>query len=156
MFKRLAESQAQARKAAKMRANAQVGVFNVARADMFQLRHSADWDRHRRFDSDGVVPFGASNVRSAVNLDELCKVNVRTVGFFNRGNVPAQSVRSYLKAANRSFAQVADKIAGTGSSALSDKIGQNHFGFSVNRHPYVAIAPFFRAYVEQVHLHFLV
>lgn len=114
-----------------------------------QLRHSADWDRHRRFDSDGVVPFGASNIRPAVNLDELRKVNVRSVGFLNRGDVPAKTVCGDLKAANRPLAEVADKIAGARASTLSNKVGQNHFRFGINRHPDVAIAPFLRAFTEQ-------
>lgn len=152
MLQRLAESKTQPSEAAKVCSHAQVGAFDMACADMRQLRNSADWDGHNGFYGDGVVPLRASDVRPAVNLDELREVNVRAVGLLNRGDVPAEAVRSDLKPPYCAFAQVADKIAGRRCGTLPDKIGQHHFRLGINRHPNIVVAPFFRAFAEQVGL----
>ena len=55
MFERLAETQAQPRKPAKVRPHGQVGPLDMASADSFPLRISADayWDGRRNFGGIG-------------------------------------------------------------------------------------------------------
>lgn len=150
VFERFAESEARSREAAKMRANAQVSAFNVARADMREIRMTADWDRNGGFYADSVVPLRASDVGLSINLDELREVHVRSERFLDCRNVPAKPVRRDLIASSGSLSQIADKFTGARRDALADVIGENHFRLSINRHPDVLIAPFFRSFVKEV------
>jgi len=150
MFQRLAKAKAQARKAAKVRPHAQVGAFDVASADSFKLRMSADayWDGRCYF--RGVVPLRAFAISRSVEFEQLGEVNVRSEVFFDGRNVAAKSVRRDLESPSDPLAQILDEIVRAGTFALCNQIRQNHFCFAVDCHPDVLVAPFFRNVAVQM------
>ena len=150
MFERLAETEAQSRKAAKVRPHAQVCAFYVASADSFHLRISADayWDGRRYF--RGVVPLRPFAVSRSVEFEQLGEVNVRAEVFFDGGDVTAKPVRCDLESAGDALAQILDEIICAGTFALCDQIRQDHFCFAVDCHPDVLIAPLLRNVAVQV------
>jgi hypothetical protein len=145
MFERLAETETQSRKAAKVRSHAKIGAFDMARADSFELGVSADayWDGRRYLGR--VVPLRAFAVRRSVDFEQLGEINIGTKRFFDGGNVVSESVGRNLESADNALAQIADKIVGAGASTLGDEIGENHFRFGINRHPDVLVSPFLRS-----------
>jgi hypothetical protein len=144
VFQRLAESQAKARKAAKVCSHAEIGPLDMGSADAFQLGVSADWDWDRRDNFGGVVPFRSFGVGFAVDFQQLSEVNVCAKIFFDCVPIDAESICGHLEAANDALTQVAHKFYAVGSITFSDMVGQNHFRFGVNRHPNVLVAPLFR------------
>ncbi len=135
-----------------MRSHAQVGAFNVRRADAFNLRVSADGDWDSRGDFRGVVPLRAFSVVRSVELEQLGEVNIRSKVFFDGGNVTAETIGRELESACDSLAQISNEVVGTRTFALRNKVRENHFRFAVNRHPNVLVAPFRRSIAVQVGL----
>lgn len=67
MFVRLAETEAQARKATQLRSDAEIGAFDLRCAYPFNLGVSADWDRH-----DGL--YGRSGLQLRPHAPSLSAV----------------------------------------------------------------------------------
>jgi hypothetical protein len=145
MFERLAETETQSRKAAKVCPHAQIGAFDMASADSFGLRVSADADWDGRSYFRGVVPLRAFTVRRSVELEQLREVNVGSKRFFDGGNVTAESVCRDLESADNALAQILDEVVRAGTFTLCDQIGQDHFCFAVDCHPNVLVSPFLRS-----------
>lgn len=142
MFERFAEAKAQARKAAQMRSDAEIGPLHMRCADVFELGIAADWDWDRRDNLGGVVPLRPFGVRLPVELQELGEVNIGSEVFFDGSAVDVQPICRDLKAADNALTEVADERQAINRIALSDKIGQDELRFGVNGHPDVLIAPF--------------
>src|SRR5882724_6217231 len=100
----------QASKSPELTSQGQIAGLDVAGADITRVRPSVldDWDRSGN-PACGPVPFGASNIMAAVNLDELRVVYPPREMFFHRRHVPAQPVCRELKSTFNSFAQVLDE-----------------------------------------------
>lgn len=152
MFQRLTETETQPRKAAKVRPHAEVRSFDMASADSFHLRVSADadWDGRRYFRR--VVPLRAFAVPRAVEFEQLREVNVRAEVFFDGRNVAAKPVRRDLESSGDALAQILNEVIRTSTFALCDQIREDHFCFAVDCHPDVLVAPLFRNVAVQVGL----
>jgi hypothetical protein len=150
MFERLTESETQPRKTPQMRPHAQVRPLDVARADSFDLRVSADayWDGRRHF--RGVVPLRAFTVSRSVELEQLGEVDVRSEVFLDGRDVAAKPIRRDLESSRDALAQILDELIGADTFALCDQIRQDHFCFAVNCHPDVLVAPLFRTVAVQM------
>src|ERR1700682_1671095 len=144
VVQRFAEAQRKTRKAPEVCPNAQVGPFNVTGRDITRIRVSADWDRDCGFYVRGAVPVRGFSVRRAIEFEKLGKVNVSPKVIFDGGNIASQSVSRDLKPSNNPLAQIADKIISTHGVTFRSQVGQNEFGFTVDRHPDVGIAPLAR------------
>jgi len=127
MVKALAESQAQPSEAAKVCPHAQVGAFNVRRADAFNLRVSADGDWDGRGNFRGVVPLRAFSVARSVELEQLGEVNIRSKVFFDGGNVTAETIGRELESACDSLAQISNEVVGTRTFALATRYERTIF-----------------------------
>jgi hypothetical protein len=145
-----AESETQARKAAKMCPHAQVGAFDVRRADAGFVRFAAhnDWNGCRDFRR--LIPIWPFTVTASVQLDQLSEINVRSKIFFDGGNVTAEAIRRKLESARDALAQVSDEVISGHRFTLGNEVGQNHFCFGVNRHPDVLVSPLHRRAGKQV------
>lgn len=144
MFERLAESKAQPCEAAQVRPHTKICALHMGGADLFELGISADWDRHNGFDVRGVVPLRTVRARFAVELEQLREIYIRTEVGFHRGTVPVETVRCDLESPDSALTQIADKFVRVGRNTLSEQVGNDQFGFRVNRHPHILIAPLSR------------
>jgi len=150
VFECLAESKTETCKSAQVRSHAEVRSFDMASANVLELRGSADWDRDNRFYVRGIVPLRPFRIGLPVEFQQLGEIDIRTESFLDGGNVPAQTVRRDLKPPDYALAQVADEFVRARRNALADVVGQDHFRFGINRHPHVAVAPLFRRVAVQV------
>src|SRR4029077_7932112 len=139
-------------KAAQMCPYAQVGAFDMRRANSRFVRVSAhnDWNGCRDFRR--LIPVWPLAVTRSVQLNELSEVHVRSKIFFDGGNVTAETIRRKLESSSDSFAQVSDENIGARRFALGNKIGQNHFRVAVNPHPHVLVSPLCRGAGAQMPL----
>src|SRR5437667_2905450 len=127
MLNCFAESETQASKTAQVRPHAQVGTFDMRRADPRFVRVSADYDWNGCRDFRRLIPVWPLSVIGSVQLDELREIHIGSKVFFDGGNVTAESVRRKLKSSGHSFAQVSDEGIGTHRFALGNEVRQNHF-----------------------------
>ena len=144
VVQRFAETQTKARKTAQVCPNAEIGSLDVASRDVFGIGVSGDWDRDCGFDLGRAVPVRGFTVRSSVEFEKLREVNASTKVFFDGRNISAQTIRCDLESSGNTFAQIADKVISTRRVPLGSQIGQAEFGFAINRHPNVGVAPLSR------------
>jgi hypothetical protein len=98
-----AESETQARKAPQMRPHAQIGAFDVRRANARFFRVSTDNDWNGCRDFRRLIPVWPFAITATVQLDQLSEVNVRPKILFDGGNVTAESIGCKLKASGNSL-----------------------------------------------------
>ena len=106
-----------------------IRAFNVAGRDVAGIRVSADWYWDYRRNLRRVVPVRAFAVRPSINFQKLGEVNIGPEVFFDGGNVTPKPVRSDLKSARDTLAQVPDKIVGTNRISLCHEVRENEFAF---------------------------
>lgn len=150
MLQRLAESQAQPRKASKMRAYAQIRPFNMTRGDSRGMWVADDRSRDRRCNTRWRIPVWPLTFRASVQLNELGEVHACPEAIFDGRNVGLESVCSDLEVPVNALAQIVNEFVCALAIALAGEVRQNQFGFAVNRHPNVGIAPLGRIAGEQV------
>src|SRR5438270_1028188 len=92
-----AESETQASEASQMRPHAQIGAFDVRRADARFVRVSADYDGNGCRDFRRLIPVWPFSVTRSVQLHELSEINIGSEIFFDGGNITTETVRRKLK-----------------------------------------------------------
>src|SRR5690348_3641296 len=150
VFQCFAETETQPRKAPKMCAQTQIRPFDMTRGDSCGVRVADDRSRDRRRNTRWRVPFWPFAVTGTVNLHELSKIDGSSEVFLNRGDVRLESICSDLEPSARAVVQVTDELVCACGNSLAHKVGQNHLGFGINRHPNVLIAPFGRIAGKQM------
>lgn len=150
VFQGLAESERQPREAPKVSPHAQVGAFDMAGRNAERVGVSADgcWDS--RNDVRRVVPLRPLGIGSAVHLNQLGEVHVRTEVFLDGRNVALESVRRDLESAHHAPAKIAHELVGACRVTFRSQIGQNKFRVAVDCHPHVSVSPLRRVSVAEM------
>src|SRR5579863_510383 len=136
----LTERVSQASEAACAHANGEVLAFDNRSANALGVRLTHDWDYLHGLDFGGAVSRFAF-LRSAVNLDELCKVAAILQGVEDRGAVRSKAVSRDLESlAGSRVAQAFDENVRGGLVALTHGDVQHELGMPLDSNEGVAVA----------------
>lgn len=152
IYAALAESVCQASEATKVHSHGEIRAFDVTCRVAFELGISCEWDWDSANNFRGVVPVGRFTFSLPIDFQQLRVIDVSVEVLLDCFAVRSEPIRSDMRTARDSLAQITDKIEGAGRIAPSNVVGEDKFCLAVECDECASVAPFLQVIGRQVAL----